>query len=178
MTHSLSQLELSSLMLILKTLNKMNHSLFTSQIQAPDQLNTKLVILLPFSQMLPTHLLPGRTTKLPNLADSISKLVLLNSSQLINGTETLQSLTASLLPWVLLKYHKASVSSGTFRATTMWVLQLDPRLTHGSLQLDGLSTALTLHSPSWTSNALMLLAVQQLLQQIPSPLTLPTALLT
>jgi hypothetical protein len=98
MTHSLSQLELSSLMLILKTLNKMSHSLFTSLIHAPDQLHTKLVILLPFSQMLPTHLLPGRTTKLPNLADSISKLVLLNSSQLINGTETLQSLTASLLP--------------------------------------------------------------------------------
>lgn len=178
MTLSPSLLVLPSLKMILKTVIKRNLSLFTSQILALGQFLTKSVILLLFSQMLPTHLLHGRTTKLLSQADSTFKPVLPNSIPSTNGIETPQSLTASLLPWALLKYHKALVFSGTFKATIMWLLQLDPRSSHGSLQLDGSLTALTLHSPSWTSNALTLLAVPQLHQQIPLPTTSPTALLT
>jgi hypothetical protein len=55
----------------LKTKNKRNPSLFTNQFLALSQFLTQSVILL-FSQMLPTHLLHGITSKLFRLADSTS----------------------------------------------------------------------------------------------------------
>lgn len=166
-------------------MKKKNQSFFSSQILSKSPFPTKSVTLHPFRPMLLTPLLPGRETKLPRLVDSTSKLVHLNSTPSTSGTlETPLLVLASLLPWALLKFHRALVSFGMFRATTMFLLQLVPRSTLGSLQLDGCSatppTAPTLlsNSPSCTSNALMLLAVLQLLQYTPSLTTSLTALLT